>query len=196
VVPTGRFNVKVWGNAVNTRTFLDREGQGAVPISEARFLWGDGKLYFFFYAGDLDLEIRNKKHDGPVWNDDSVALTFFLSEGTKRMIQISPTGVVADGTCPTEAAGLDDDRCDLKWESGVRVGTDYDGTINKLGDWDEEWAVEAVVPLKSIVASNDQTSPGSEIRFAVSRCEVAYDGRRACGMWGTSELPGKLVLEP
>jgi hypothetical protein len=188
--------VKVWSNSVNTRTLLDRNGQGAVPVSEARFQWRDGKLYFFFYAGDLDLEIRNKKHDGPVWKDDSVALTFFWTDGTKRIIQISPTGVVADGTCPDDAAGLEDDRCDLQWESGVRVGTDYDGTINKLGDWDEEWAVEAAIPFKSIVPANGSASPGTQIAFSVSRCEVAHDGPRACGIWGTNERPGTLVLEP
>jgi hypothetical protein len=195
VVPTGHFNVKVWGGAVNTHTLLDAAGKGAVPVSEARFLWTDGQLYFFFYAGDLDLEIRNKKHDGPVWNDDSVVLTFFGTDDKKRVIQVSPTGIVADGLCPKDASSLEDGRCDLKWESHVRVGTDYDGTINKLGDFDEEWAVEAAVPFRSIGLEKG-AAPGTKIAFSVSRCEMAYDGRRACGIWGTNERPAEMVLEP
>jgi hypothetical protein len=191
--PTGHFNVKIWGSAANTHTLLDREGRGAVPVSEARFLWGDGQLYIFFYAGDLDLQLRAAKHDGPVWKDDSVAVTFFSSDGTKRVIQVSPKGVVADGVCPDDASDLGDGRCDLKWESGVRVGGDFDGTINKVGDFDEEWAVEAAVPLASL--SLGKAGPGTRIRVRVSRCEVAYDGVRACGYWGNAPPGGLLVLE-
>jgi hypothetical protein len=193
VHPTGHFNVATWGSAANTHTLLDREGRGAVPVSEARFLWGDGQLYLFFYAGDLDLQLHTEKHDGPVWKDDSVALTFFSANGTKRVIQISPKGAVADGVCPDDASDLGDPRCDPKWESGVRVGGDYDGTINKVGDFDEEWAVEAAVPLASLSLGN--AGVGTRIRVRVSRCEVAQDGVRACGSWGDARNGGTLVLD-
>jgi hypothetical protein len=191
IVPTGRFDVGIWAGAAQTRTLLDTKGRGAVPVSEARFLWGDGQLYVFFYAADLDLEARASKHDDAVWKDDSVALTFF-SPGTGRLIvQISPRGVVADGICPLEATDLGDPRCDLTWESGARVGVDADGTFNQLGDFDEEWAVEAALPLASLHV--DGAGPGTRIRFAVSRCEIAHDGPRACGTWGGSDAV--LVLE-
>ena len=89
--PTGHFRVQIWANAVNTHTLLDANGRGAVPVNEARFLWGDGRLYVFFYAGDLDLQARTTKHDGPVWDDDSVAFTFGDPDGPKR-IEILPYG--------------------------------------------------------------------------------------------------------
>ncbi len=126
------FRVQIWGNAVNTHTLLDANGRGAVPVNEARFLWGDGRLYVFFYAGDLDLQAHTTKHDGPVWNDDSVAFTFGDPDGAKRIVQVSISGVVADGICPADAAGLSDSRCDLRWESGVRARTDSDGTLNDI----------------------------------------------------------------
>jgi hypothetical protein len=192
--PSGHFRVKVWQDAVNTRTLLDRDGRGAVPASEARFLWSEGQLYVRFYAGDLDLQVRAASHDGPVWKDDSVVLAFFAADQTKRVIQISPTGVVADGMCPKDALDLGDARCDRGWESGVRVATDYDGTINKLGDFDEEWCVEAAVPLKAIGRSG--AGAGTRIPFAVTHCEMAYSGPRACGSWGGFGEPGTLVLDP
>jgi hypothetical protein len=192
IKPTGHFNVKIWGSAANTHTLLDSEGRGAVPVSEARFLWGSGQLYMFFYAGDLDLQVRTTKHDGPVWKDDSLALTFFAPDGTKRVIQISPKGVVADGACPDDAPDLGDPRCDLKWESGVRVGTDYDGTFNKTDDFDEEWAVEAAVPFASLPLGD--AGSVTRIPFRVSRCEVAYDGVKACGSWGGRDR-GLLLLD-
>jgi hypothetical protein len=194
IQPRGGFRVKVWEDAVNTHALLDREGRGAVPATEARFLWSDGQLYVRFYSGDLDLQVRATKHDGPVWKDDSVLFAFFEADQKKRVIQVSPTGVVADGSCPTDAADLGDPRCDLGWESGAKVGTDYDGTINKLGDFDEEWSVEAAIPLKAIAPEG--AGAGARIPFALVHCEMAYNGPRACGSWGGFGDPGTLVLQP
>ena len=192
--PTGHFRVQIWASAANTHTLLDANGRGAVPVNEARFLWGAGRLYVFFYAGDLDLQGHTTKHDGPVWDDDSVAFTFGDPDGAKRIVQISISGVVADGICPADAAGLSDTRCDLRWESGVRARTDFDGTLNDIRDRDEEWAVEAAVPLASLGLGS--SGAGTRIPFSIRRCEMAHDGPRSCGTWG--ERPresGVLVLE-
>jgi hypothetical protein len=193
LVPTGRFDVNVWAAGANTRTLLDEHGKGAVPVSEARFLWGHSQLYMFFYAADVDLQVRTTQHDGPVWKDDGVVLEFPSSDRRKFVIDISPTGVVADAICPQDA-DIGDARCDLRWESGVRVGADYDGTINVLGDFDEEWAIEMVLPLASIAVHPPLA--GALVPFTLRRCEVAYEGKRACGSWGRTRGPGMLVLEP
>ncbi len=192
IVPSSHFDVNAWGNAVNTHTLLDANGKGAVPVSEARFLWGQEQLYVAFYAGDLDLEVRETKHDGAVWKDDSVTLSFFTGDAQKRLITVSPTGVLADGVCPRDAQNLSDARCDLHWESHARFAVDYDGTLNKLGDFDEEWTVELAIPLRSLDAP---ARAGTELSFAVNRCDMAFDGQRACGAWGKSEAPGRLVLQ-
>jgi len=190
--PEGQFRVERWAPAANTGALRDRDGHGAVPVSEARLLWGDDRLFVRFYAADPDLQVRATQHDGPVWKDDSVALAFISGE-SERVIQVSPTGVTADGICPAEAGDLGDPRCDLGWESGIRVAADVDGTINELGDMDEEWAVEVAVPLKSLVPS--QVAQRTRIAFAVRRCEVAFDGRRGCGSWGRFGGVGTLALE-
>jgi hypothetical protein len=191
ISPTGHFRIELWDGAPSTGTLLDREGRGAVPVSESRFLWGNGALYLFYYAGDLDLEARIDKHDGPIWEDDSVELAFAgASEDgaapSKRVIRISVKGVVSDGLCPADAADLSDPRCDLRWESGTRAATDFDGTLNSIADRDEEWAVEAAIPLESLGATR---TPGTRIPLRMSRCEIAHDGPRACGAW-----EGTLVL--
>jgi hypothetical protein len=190
IVPTGHFRVELWGGAPSTRTLLDHDGKGAVPVSEARLLWGDGSLYVFFYAGDLDLEARVKDHDGPVWNDDSVELAFGGPAGDRRVVRASVTGVVTDGVCPGDAASLADPRCNLGWESRSAVATDFDGTLNDTsGERDEEWAVEAAIPLASL--SPEPLAAGARIPLRISRCEIAHDGPRACGAWeGTLVLSG------
>lgn len=196
LVPTGHFRLQPWDGAVLTHTWLDDQGRGAVPVTEARVLWygrgaAPGELYVRVYAGDLDLEVHTQRHDGPVWNDDSVALAFGPfgpGEPRLRVIQITPTGVVADGLCPDDATGLDDARCDLTWESHVRVATDTDGTLNQTGDFDEEWNVEAAIPLAAIAPG---AGAGARIPLTMSRCDVTANGHRACGSWGR---PGVIVL--
>jgi hypothetical protein len=192
LTPSGHFDVDFWGAAVNTHTLLDSTGKGAVPVSEARFLWGHDQLYVAFYAGDLDLEVHEKAHDGPLWKDDSVTLSFFSSDGKKRMISVSPTGVLADAICPADARNWSDARCDPHWESHARIGVDYDGTLNKLGDFDEEWNIQFAIPLRFLAVP---ASAGTRLAFTLNRCDIAFDGQRACGMWGSNEAPAELLLE-
>jgi len=193
IVPSTRFDVPTWGSAVSTHTLLDEHGNGAVPVSEARFLWRDGFLYLLFYAGDLDLQIHATRRDGPVWKDDSFTLAFFGPDEKARLITVSATGVVADGICPRTATSLGDVACDLRWTSGIRAAADWDGTINKLGDFDEEWNIQAAIPLRAL--SSAPLAAGASIEFALTRCEIAYDGRRACGAWGSRAKPAELVLD-
>ena len=192
LTPSGHFDIKFWGDAVNTHTLLDDAGKGAVPVSEARFLWGDGQLYVSFYAGDLDLQVHEKAHDGRVWKDDSVSLSFFRSDGKKWVIAASPTGVLADASCPPDARDLSDAGCDMHWESHARIGVDMDGTPNKLGDFDEEWNIQFAIPLRSLGAAQKS---GTHFAFSLKRCEVAFDGQRACGAFGSNDQPAELVLE-
>lgn len=192
LTPSSHFDIDFWGNAVNTHTLLDAAGKGAVPVSEARFLWGNGQLYLNFYAGDLNLEVHEKAHDGALWKDDSVTLAFFGRDGKKRLISASPTGVLADAVCPIDAKNWADARCDRHWESHTRIGVDYDGTLNKLGDFDEEWNIQFAIPLASLDAS---PSAGTHLEFTLNRCDIAFDGQRACGAWGTDDAPAELVLQ-
>lgn len=192
IVPSGQFRIDTWRSAVNTHTLLDADGRGAVPVSEARFLWGQGQLYLRFYAGDLDLQAKAKAHDGEVWKDDAFSLSFFPGGERKLVLMVSVTGVVADGDCPVDAVDLSDPRCSLKWDSGAAVAVDADGTLNHVGDRDEEWNVEVALPLKAIGVPD---KPGTVVPFALRRREVAYDGPKAIGFCGSAEEPAKLVLE-
>jgi hypothetical protein len=192
IVPRAEFDVKVWGGGVNTHTLLDRAGNGAVPVSEARFLWGQGKLYVSFYAGDLDLQIHARKHDGPAWNDDAALFDFPSPEGEK-LIVASAVGIVSDGSCPAGVFELGDPRCRLGWESHALAAADYDGTINQTGDRDEEWNVELAIPLDALGIA--KPVPGTRIAFRLRRCEMAFDGPRACGRFGTEDAPAELVLQ-
>jgi hypothetical protein len=173
-----------------TRNLLDAEGHGMVPYTEAKIRWGNDKLYLLLYAGDLDLEGRTQKHDGAFDKDDSFRLEF-PSRDAVRVVEISVLGTVSDFVCPRGDAGA---KCDPRWESRAEVAVDRDGTLNKVGDNDEEWVVEMAIPLSSLGLLH--AKPGMTIPFSVGRCEMGHDGVHACGSWGTGTPAGELVLEP
>lgn len=186
---------RVWESDVgSTGNFKDAKGQGMVPYSEARVRWGEGVLYLWLYAGDLDLEGAVAEHDGPVSRDDSFHVEFAQGERVYA-IDVSVLGTIADSVCTGGLGALPSARrCDPKWESHAVVAVDRDGTLNRVGDNDEEWIVEMSVPLSSL--GIDHPGPGTRIPFGVRRCEVAKAGPGACGSFGLGVPKGEIVLDP
>jgi hypothetical protein len=180
---------KVWeGEAGSTLNFKDQAGKGMVPYTEAKFRWGDGKLYFLLYAGDLDLEGTVAAADGPVSKDDSFRIEIGAPDGT-RVIEVSVLGTVADSFCPISGRA-----CDAAWQSHAAVAVDRDGTLNQLGDNDEEWVVEMAVPFDALALPSARA--GTQVPIALRRCEVRRDGPHECGGWGTGTQRGELILDP
>lgn len=179
---------KVWeADTGNTKNLRDSGGRGMVPYTEAKARWGDGKLYLMLYAGDLDLQGQVRDGDGPVENDDAFHLE--LGAGAEvRTVSVSVLGTVADALCTRAATGR---ACDPRWQSHAVVAVDRDGTLNKVGDNDEEWVVEMALPFAALGITN--AGPGTRLAFSVRRCEVGQAGRHACGSWGV-EPPGELLL--
>jgi hypothetical protein len=77
-------------------------------------------------------------------------------------------------------------------DSHTRTGADYDSTLNKLGDFDEEWNIEFAIPLRSLDAT---PTPGTRVSFTLHRCDMAFDGQRARGDWRKNDSPAELVHE-
>jgi len=184
---------KLWeGDTGTTRNFKDSAGNGMVPYTEAKARWGDGKLYLMLYAGDLDLQGRVRAHDGPVERDDAFHLEFGRGDEV-RVISVSVLGTVADALCRPSRTDPTGRVCDRSWESHARVAVDRDGTLNKIGDNDEEWVIEMAVPLAALGFADAHA--GTRIPFSIHRCEIGHGSSRGCGGWGGEPL-GELALGP
>jgi hypothetical protein len=178
------------GDTGTTHNLKDAAGRGIVPYTEAKVRWSDGNLYFLLYAGDLDLRGTVRKTDGPVENDDSFRLEFGSGDDV-RVISVSVLGTIADAICSNREGGPS---CDSRWSSHARVAVDRDGTLNQVGDNDEEWVVEMAVPFASLGIG--RAGPGTRIPFSIRRCEMGVKGRGPCGSWGDATPRGELVLDP
>ncbi len=58
----------------------------------------------------------------------------------------------------------------------VTAAAEYDGTLDDPDDYDEEWLLEASVPLSAIGLTGD-----AAIALVTSRCDVTKDGELHCG---------------
>ncbi len=58
----------------------------------------------------------------------------------------------------------------------VNAAAEYDGTLDDPDDYDEEWLLEASVPLSAIGLTGD-----AAISLIASRCDVTKDGELHCG---------------
>jgi hypothetical protein len=191
---------QLWASdAGSTFNLKDDHGRGMVPYSEVRARWGQGNLYLLLYAGDLDLEGSIQQHDVPLRTDDSFQIALGDPERA-HVIEVSVLGTVADAVCSraseasTAPFDLASARCDRSWESRAVVAVDKDGTVNQIGDNDEEWVVEMKLPFDALALT--RVGPGTRIPFGVRRCEVGRDGPRACGSWGMGAERGELILDP
>jgi hypothetical protein len=65
--------------------------------------------------------------------------------------------------------------------AGMTSGIDRDGTLDVPGDFDEEWVIEAAIPL---------STPGlglpGKTKLTASRCDVTKSGERRCGHLATT----------
>jgi hypothetical protein len=59
--------------------------------------------------------------------------------------------------------------------AGLRVAADIDDTLDDPRDEDEEWVIEAALPIAAI-------PPGTTTIHA-ARCDTPKDGKQRCGAW-------------
>jgi hypothetical protein len=185
----GKTEEKFWeGEAGSTGVLLDAKGLGMVPYSEVKARWGNGNLYLWLNAADLDLQGKVREADTDLSGDDAFHIQIG-ADGRVFSIEVNVLGTLTDALCrsrrrtPRDPMGK---TCERSWQSGAEV--------NQVGDADEEWVVELTIPLDKI--GQKTAKPGKHLRFSVSRCEVAYDGVRACGSWGMGKRAAALVLDP
>jgi hypothetical protein len=70
--------------------------------------------------------------------------------------------------------------------ASVRIAVDRDGTLDDAHDYDEEWVVEAAIPLSEFGPS--------PVAVTAERCDVTKSGARLCGRWSGAIDPKILPI--
>lgn len=105
---------------------------------------------------DQNLYLALYAADEDVRSTDAFVVSFASARGTKTL------RFTADGKAPR----------------GTRARNDLDGTLDAAVDDDEEWLIEAAVPLSAIPFGAD-----GEVTATFTRCDVTKDHVRRCGSW-------------
>jgi hypothetical protein len=190
IVFSGKIEDEAWkGPAARTMGFVNAQGTIARPYSEARFTWGDGHLYMILYAADEDIRAPERRPDERLTHD-KFTLVFPDPEGTvENVLEVTPRGVLTDGVRP--AGSGPEARFDVSWSSGAQVLADAEEEIDNPDDEDEEWIVEASVPLEKL---GYRAQAGERVVVNIQRCDLPKGGAQSCGSWGSAP-PMVLVLD-
>jgi hypothetical protein len=144
----GELDEPAWKTPARTGPFSDRTGAQAAPYSEARFMVDDKRLYLALYAADEDIRSSDE---------------FVIDVGAGG--QKTSWHFRADGSLQPKIAG-------------AQVAVDVDGSVNDPSNDDEEWVIEAAIPLAAVPFHKDGT-----VELQVARCDTTKDHVKRCGSW-------------
>lgn len=163
LVLDGELEEESWRSSGRTGAFVaPGSTEQARPYSDARMLRDAEHLHIALYAADQD----EKKGDAFLlaFLDARDGSTLLLSIGVDKVVREKK---VVNGV-------------EQPWTSGVQFGVDADGTLDDPSDEDEEWIVEASIPLASLGA----TVATRELRASFARCDTPKGSAERCGSWG------------
>ena len=142
----GRLGEAAWKRAVVAGPLRDYRWRPAPKLKTiVRMLWDDRYLYLGTTCADPDLWGRHTKRDSPIYEEEVVEL-LVRGKGPEQYVEVafSPTGAVFDTLFPRyrwRKTGK------LAYDSGAVSAVRLDGTLNRSGDRDRGWTLEARIPL-------------------------------------------------
>jgi hypothetical protein len=144
----GELDEFAWRTPARTGGFVDARGEMAAPYSDARLLHDDRYLYLALYAADEDIRASDE------------FVVEIASPRARRTLHVTAAGVLTPAI------------------AGSQIAVDVDGRIDDPTNDDEEWVIEAAIPLAQIPLGPD----GSAV-VRVSRCDVGKDRITRCASW-------------
>ena len=144
----GELDEIAWRTPARTGPLIDARGESAAPYADARFLRDGANLYLALYAADEDVRAT-----------DSFMVTFRSAVGRKAV-----TFTAGGAMVPVVA--------------NAHMSIDIDGTLDIPGDDDEEWVVEASLPLTAIPFGRDGL-----VDVVVEHCDTTKDKVHRCSSW-------------
>jgi len=172
----GSLNERAWQAAPFTEDFVINENSSVTKLkTSAQIVWDDSSLYIAFRINDNDIWSTMKKHDDPLWKQETVEI-FIDPDGdgcNYIELQINAVGTTFDLVIdrPYNMGG----RGNPDWTlEGLKPGIKIDGTINK-NDTDKSWTCELAIPFHSIAAQLKYFSPKPGDIWRINLCRIERD---------------------
>ena len=139
----GILNDPVWSKAGKAATFFTTQGDNASVDTKAFLAYDKNNLYIAFKCFEPNIKgIKNtvRKHDGPIWNDDSIEVLIDVDKEIDRKVKsyyqiaVNPAAVVYDSFIDN---GRQKRTYEIKPQVAARVNND-------------SWTVEMAIPWEKL----------------------------------------------
>jgi hypothetical protein len=175
----GKFDDAVWGKTKMIMPFLTMHGEAASAATSVRLSYDRNNLYFAFKCSEPDIRnIRDKvkKHDGPVWEDDSVEILLDTNKDKKSYyhIIVNSSAVIYDSFVNKRNHKKE---YEINPQAAVKVSND-------------SWTLEMAVPWEKIGAGAPRQ--GQEMALLLVRTRARKNEiMQYPVMFGGNLQPGK-----
>jgi hypothetical protein len=183
----GRIDDVGWAAAAWSEAFIDIEGDGGQRPrfrTRVKMLWDDEYFYVAAEMEEPDVWATLAERDAVIFRDNDFEI-FIDPDGDTHAyaeIEVNAIGTVWDLMLlkPYRDGGPAIDAWDI---TGLKLGVDVRGTVNRPGDRDGGWTVEIAMPWKILrEAAPEHRAPKAGDRWRVNfsrvqwQVEVANDG--------------------
>ena len=180
ILTDGKLTEESWRHVKWTEDFVDIEGsKKPAPRFQTRvkMLWDDTCLYIAAEIEEPDIWGTLKQRDTVIFYDNDFEI-FIDPDGDTRdyyEVEMNALNTLWDLLLTGPYRDGDDGKPITAWDiRGLRTGVDIQGTLNKPGDTDKCWTLEAAMPwkvLRESAVSGSGPKNGDQWRFNFSRVE-------------------------
>ena len=152
----GELTESVWARAARLGPFRPASGQGEPREATFVRVWHDGEaLYLGWECSDADIQATFTARDSRFWEEEVVEFFVTRDDLTRYYeLQWNPLGGEFDAiiTNDLDARGVSRSfKGDWSYTAkGMRSAVKVRGTVQKSGDRDQDWRVEARIPFADL----------------------------------------------
>jgi hypothetical protein len=175
----GKLDDPVWSDATvieHFPSFWSKTDNG--KGTRARLLWDDNALYVNATMTDTELRAFGKKHNDTLWLGD--VFEVFLKPSDERPeyyeFEFNPHSAILE--LPFPRRGYDFATLAARPSLGTTAVAAVDGTLDKPGDRDKGWSVEARIPWSIFEPTGGKPRAGASWRFALCRYDYGPEGTK------------------
>jgi hypothetical protein len=172
----GKLDDPCWQDAAAIEQFASFWTQPKTPRAgtKAYLMWDDKYLYYGATMTDTELRAYGKKNNDTLWDGDVFEL-FFKPRTDKAPyyeFQANPKALVFEASF--KGRGDDSKQAPL----GSHAVITLNGTLDKPGDKDTGWTVEASIPWTAFARTGGIPKPGDVWSFALCRYDYGPEGTK------------------
>jgi hypothetical protein len=179
IVIDGADDEKAWDTAEWTKDFVDIKGRKDSPTdfrTRVKMLWDKDYFYVFAELEEHDVWGSITQHDDTIYNNNNFEVFIDPDGDTHNYFELELNALNTTWDLVMIKPYRDMDKASLSgWEmKGMESGVKVYGTINKPGDKDSCWTVEAAFPwesMKELTSGNIPPAAGEQWRVNFARAE-------------------------